>query len=301
MIVSEGKENADRNTEVCPFLGLKDDPETALSFSSVHNRCFHARLAESVKLEFQRKYCLGVGHINCGEYNRDRDSSRSYPVRKNVPSLTKQNNKSGVFITIFAVVVAFLTWQVLPRISWGLGPSGQLPGESAPAISTVIGLQIPSNVPVQVHDTPTPTRFVTIVAPVPTQTFTPTIGSSHALETPIGVEYKLVVHRVVAGESIMSIASQYWTTVEAIHAVNYSLQSPVLIGALIVIPINQTDVQGLPVFEAYEVKTDITVRNLAQQLSVDPALLELYNGLGNSESLISGDWVLVPHKGISTP
>ncbi len=78
-------------------------------------------------------------------------------------------------------------------------------------------------------------------------------------------------------------------------------QSPIRIGWLIIVPINQTDVRGLPVFEAYEVKADVAVQILAQQLSIDPALLELYNDLGNDELLSSGEWVLVPHMGTATP
>jgi hypothetical protein len=198
-------------------------------------------------------------------------------------------------------VVALVFWQVLPHFFSGWGLSKHLPEVSLPVNSTVVAMQTPSILPTKAQDTPTPTILVMNVPAIPSQTFTATTRSPHVLETPIGVEYKLVIHRVVAGESIMSIASQYWTTVEAIHAVNYSIPNPLLIGTLIIIPINQTDVHGLPAFGVYEVKTDISVRALAQQLSIDPALLELYNGLGNSESLSSGDWVLVPHKGIATP
>ena len=303
MNVSEGKENADRNTKVCPFLGLKDDPATALSFPSPYNRCFHAKQALVVNLEFQRAYCLSVNHISCEEYNREPDTPRQSDSKlEGVSSLSKQVFNPGVLIGVLVLlVVALIAWQVLPRLSLEWGTSGHLPGGSVPADSAGIGLQTPSILPTQPQNTPTPTIMVTTAPLVSTQTFTPTIGSPHALETPIGVEYKLVVHRVMAGESIMSIASQYWTTVEAIQAINYNLQSPILIGTLIIIPINQTDVHGLPAFDAYEVKSVISVRSLAQQLSIDPALLELYNGLGNSEFLSSGDWVLVPHNGTATP
>jgi hypothetical protein len=294
MNVSGGKSN----NQICPFLGLSDDPSTALSFPSTHNRCFHSRSATSVNLEFQRKYCLSIDHINCEEYNREPNTQRSSNSGfGSISGLWRLVNKPSFFLVILAlVVVVLIVWQVLPRVISGRGPAGHLPGVTVLVDSTVVGPQTPSNLPAQVQNTPTPTLMATIVPAISTQTFTPTIGSSHALETPIGVQYKLVVHRVLAGESVMSIASQYWTTVEAIHAVNYSLQSPLLVGAIIVIPINQTDVQGLPAFDTYEVKADIPVRTLAQQLSVDPALLELYNGLGNSEILSTGDWVLVPHK-----
>jgi len=294
---SEGKENADRNTQVCPFLGLSDDPETALSFPSPHNRCYHAKQALSVNLEFQRSYCLVANHISCEEYNSDAANPLPPNSRNGDTDTRKKSIFPGVLIVFLAfAVVALVFWQVLPHFFSGWGLSKHLPEVSLPVNSTVVAMQTPSILPTKAQDTPTPTILVMNVPAIPSQTFTATTRSPHVLETPIGVEYKLVIHRVVAGESIMSIASQYWTTVEAIHAVNYSIPNPLLIGTLIIIPINQTDVHGLPAFGVYEVKTDISVRALAQQLSIDPALLELYNGLGNSESLSSGDWVLVPHK-----
>lgn len=52
-----------RNT--CPFLGLKDDPETALNFASVGNFCHHALPVTQIKGAYQRKYCLTSDHVNC--------------------------------------------------------------------------------------------------------------------------------------------------------------------------------------------------------------------------------------------
>jgi len=68
---------------------------------------------------------------------------------------------------------------------------------------------------------------------------------------------------------------------------------------LLIVPINQTNIQGLPAFDVYELKTGVARDSLAQQLSIEPALLKLYNGLGDGEILRSGEWVLVPH--VSTP
>ena len=303
MNLSDGEENIDRKAQVCPFLGLKDDPATALSFPSSHNRCFHARPALPVKLEFQRAYCLEINHTSCEEYNRAPDK----PLPSNLrfvggSGLREKFGKAGVWILIIVlIVVVLIAWQVLSRGLLGFGNPGQSPGVIEPAFSTNVENQTLPIVTTQVQDTPTPTIFVTTTSTFPIQTFAPTEVSPHVLETPIGVEHKLVIHRVLAGESTMSIASKYWTTVQAIQAVNYSLPSPLRIGWLIIVPINQTNVQGLPTFDAYEVSTDVAVRTLAQQLSVDPALLELYNGLGNNEFLSSGDWVLVPHLSTATP
>jgi hypothetical protein len=299
MKLSDGEEITDRKAQVCPFLGLKDDPATALSFPSSHNRCFHARPALPVKLEFQRAYCLEINHTSCEEYNRAPDKPLPSNLRYVSGSgLREKFGNAGVWLLLLVfIIIVLIAWQVLSRGLLGFGNPGQL----GSAFSTNVVYQTLPLVATQVLDTPTPTLFLTNTPTFPIQTFAPTVVSPHVLETPIGVQHKLVIHRVLAGESIMSIASKYWTTVEAIQAVNYSLPIPLRIGWLIIVPINQTNVQGLPTFDAFEVSTDVAVRTLAQQLSVDPALLELYNGLGNNEFMNSGDWVLVPHMSTATP
>jgi hypothetical protein len=303
MNASEGMENADRKALVCPFLGLRDDPATALSFPSSHTRCFHARPALPVKLEYQRTYCLAINHTSCEEYYHEPDNPLPPEMRFIGGSgLREKLGKAGVwFILLAVVVVALIVWQALSRGFLGLGSPGHLQGASVPVISTMDRFQPPTLLPTQMQDTPTPTLFQTTTPTFSIITFEPTTATSHALETPIGVEYKLVIHRVLAGESIMSIANLYWTTVDAIQAINYNLPSPLRIDWYIIVPVNRTDIHGLPSFEAYEVKSDIAVQTLAQQLTIDPGILELYNGLGNNEFLNSGEWVLVPHMSTATP
>lgn len=302
MSLSVGSENDDCREQVCPFLGLRDDAATTLSFPSSHNHCFHAKPALPVKLDFQRTYCLTSKYTNCEEFNREPDTPLPSNLRfKQVLPLQEKIIKGRVWILFLVfIVIALIAWQVLSRGQLEVGNSKRSSRVTIPAISTIIR-QTPSISPTRVQNTLTPSLTVTPTPTFPIHTFAPTIVSAHVLETPIGVEYKLVIHRVLAGESLMSIASEYWTTVEAIQAVNYYLPSPLRVDWLIIVPINQTDVQNLPVFAAYEVKTMVSVRILAQQLSIDPALLELYNGLGNNEYLNSGEWVVVPHTGTATP
>jgi len=299
----DGLENDGRKTQVCPFLGLKDDPATALSFPSSHNCCFHARPVLPVKLEFQRIECLTGNHTSCEEFNRAPDTPLPHNLRfKGGSVLWKTIGKVRFWILILAIIfIALIAWQVLSRGLFGLGIPGYSQAETAPEFSIDAGFQTPSSSPVQAQDTPTPAPLATASPSYTIETFAPTIVSSHVLETPIGIEHKLVIHRMLAGESIVSVANQYWTTVEAIQAVNYSLPSPLQIDWLIIVPINQTNIQGLPAFDVYEVKTDIAVEILAQQLSIDPAQLKLYNGLGDGEILSSGEWVLVPHMSTATP
>src|SRR5512133_527116 len=53
---------------VCPFLGMPDDPETSLDFSSAGNHCYHARPVAPVNREHQAKFCLTGDHIHCPVY-----------------------------------------------------------------------------------------------------------------------------------------------------------------------------------------------------------------------------------------
>jgi hypothetical protein len=55
-------------THICPHLGLKSDPTTALHFASVGNYCHHATPPEVVKEAHQTAYCLTAEHVNCPVY-----------------------------------------------------------------------------------------------------------------------------------------------------------------------------------------------------------------------------------------
>lgn len=49
----------------CPYLGMKDDPTTALQFPSTGNFCHHAKPIAPVKASYQEQYCLTEGHTAC--------------------------------------------------------------------------------------------------------------------------------------------------------------------------------------------------------------------------------------------
>ncbi|MGA2489973.1 MAG: LysM peptidoglycan-binding domain-containing protein [Anaerolineales bacterium] len=167
---------------------------------------------------------------------------------------------------------------------------------------TETGNLTPSVVPTLIQATSTATLLPP--SPSPTRTVvtsTPTLNSFHTLETPIGSEYQFIIHRILDGESLDSISNKYGTTPKALRLVNYDLPIPLLTNSLIIIPVNKTDVSGLPVFEAYIVKGDVSVEDLAKQLLVDPAVLEYYNALKVGQVLTADEWVLVPHIATATP
>jgi len=52
----------------CPFLGLTDDPGTALSYPSSGNNCHHSRPVAPVNLMHQVNYCLNSNFAACPVY-----------------------------------------------------------------------------------------------------------------------------------------------------------------------------------------------------------------------------------------
>jgi hypothetical protein len=57
------------NRQRCEYLGLKDDPSTALDFPSGEgNHCHRTRKVSAIHPQHQEKYCLVGEHVNCPIY-----------------------------------------------------------------------------------------------------------------------------------------------------------------------------------------------------------------------------------------
>lgn len=99
----------------------------------------------------------------------------------------------------------------------------------------------------------------------------------------------------MSGENLNQYAATYNTSVEAILAVSYELKTPVWVDSLVIIPVGFTDVADLPSFEAYQLSgSGRSVEALAQELGVSAADLKYYNAIGDGESLLVGDWLIIP-------
>lgn len=57
-------------TYTCPYLGLKDDPDTPLQFPAEDNHCHHARPVAPVRLSYQQTTCLTENYRACPVYVR---------------------------------------------------------------------------------------------------------------------------------------------------------------------------------------------------------------------------------------
>jgi hypothetical protein len=145
--------------------------------------------------------------------------------------------------------------------------------------------------------TRTPTRTATST---PTKTQTPTateVPSLRNLDTPIGSDHQFVIHKVAGGENLSQYASKYDTSVTAILRVNYALNIPLWVDALVVIPDGFDDVAQMPYFQPYKVLTDgITAETLASELAASRYDFLYYNDLKAGEKLAINDWVLVPRS-----
>jgi hypothetical protein len=141
-------------------------------------------------------------------------------------------------------------------------------------------------------------------SPIPTLTVTPTMTATytatpepivHELDALIGTDYQFVIHKAKSGENLNQYATLYNTSVEAILRVNYALNIPLWVDALVVIPVNFSDVSQMPYFQPYKVTSEgISVETLAQELATNLEDFIYYNGLSRGENLNSGDWLIVP-------
>jgi hypothetical protein len=133
--------------------------------------------------------------------------------------------------------------------------------------------------------------------PTPGPSATP-ITKIHALEVPIKVgDRTLIMHRVLAGDQLITLTKQYQTTLEVLEEINFKQVIPLWAGKVIVIApglIVNVDPE-FPPFEAYEITDkEISIEDLNLKLGVDLALLKYYNGCTDGCKLFKGDWLLVP-------
>ena len=142
-------------------------------------------------------------------------------------------------------------------------------------------------------NTPQPTKTMTPLPPTTTATLPPL----HMIETPIGLERQFVVHRVLEGEGFISIAATYNTNEDAIRAVNYALGDSLWADTVLVIPLGQTDISGIPPMSVFLVSDEgMTIEALALEQNVDAALLRELNALPEGYILHQDEWVLIPHE-----
>jgi LysM repeat protein len=281
--------NAGNTNRTCPSLGLMDDAETSLAFPSIWNCCYRSRPIAPPKLKYQEEFCLCENHSACPLFLNEKTTPLPGHIR--APRSRVSGSKKVLWRTLLVVLIVI---GVIFVMAWGgkgqilFSPFG-IEKETVTAVATIEATISPAPT---ASFSPTLTRTAT----VPKATATAP-SSSHQLDMPIGTDLKFLIHSVLEGENLDQYAPKYNTSVEAIVAVNHDLKPPVWVGTLVVIPMGFTDVSDLPSFETYMItEAGMTVDLLAQKFDIDPLDLKQYNSIRDGESLLVGDWLLIPHK-----
>ena len=88
---------------ICPFLGLKDDPETHHAFPSLGNCCQRARPIEPVSLEHQSTHCLCSDYVRCAVLANN--LIIPLPVELQVTEPSRKRNYIGAAITVVLIMI----------------------------------------------------------------------------------------------------------------------------------------------------------------------------------------------------
>jgi hypothetical protein len=294
------------NQSYCPHLKLRNDPDTSLAFPSVWNYCFKAVPPYSVRMKYQAEVCQTEHFIECPVYQRSMSAALPRELRSR-QSASNANLRRIWWLSLFMLLLLLaLTlfgsedFHFFPRLNLF-----QTFGSKS-AVSNLYIFQTLTPSP------PTSSWSVTIsalVSPAPelqnrlTQTpivagvwaFVPSTGMcGYPRDTPIGTDQKFIIHRVAGEESLNGYEITYRTSARAILAINHGLQTPIPSNIVIVIPLDQTDPYGLPVFETYlAAEPNSSIEALSAKLGVDSQALAHYNNLPQPCKAFSG-WLLVP-------
>jgi len=293
---------------ICPHLGLKDDAATSLAYPSAWNQCHQAHPLAIASLDHQRTHCLTAAHTTCPLFLATGDIPMPDELRSHLEAdhMSRKAWRRMPVLALLFIVVGVIIWQVIARGFFS--PPSQDGGGASAATQTALSLPLGATDPAL---TPpgevTPQRGITPLPPTPTlaptklASPTPTAQPvlNLALEAPLGLGQRFMIHRVMEGESLELFARRYATTIEAIQAVNYYLPSPLLVNWTVVIPLESIDVQGLPAFQPIMVVGDMTVDEFARSNSVDVSTLSYFNALEVSYRLRRGDWLLVPREKVN--
>lgn len=317
----------------CPFLGLSNDNTSHMAFMSPENCCHHCKPIVPIKLEHQNDYCLDTNFLTCPVYTNKEGGHMPpnliYSENAGSMKIGRRLLWAGLILAGIAAAAALLFFVLANAKQPGNSPSNLISINSIQTLTTIANFSpLPTATAVLIATdsiiiiSNTETAFPAItatVSPFPTLTLTaptsniqetntapvsPSHTASttsiqtplpHSLEVPIGRGQLFIIHKVVNGENLSTLAETYNTSLEAIMAVNYQLNVPIKIDAVIIIPLQKKDTQGLSIFEPYQVTaTQITAETLANELDTDSLLFKYVNDLKDGDLLHRGDWILVP-------
>lgn len=284
----------------CPYLGLVDDRESFTSYPSEWNVCYHVEPIAVPNHSHQEAYCLTTEFSFCPIFITKSPQKMPDEIKLRRQISFKKIKQIGIIAVLVLLAILILVGVLfrelwlgqMPVFSSGMGTQTEIInsddlqiGTKAEQTSTGTFLEISltpqatENMPEDPTTIPNPTKTNPILA----------------LDVPVGDEVKFVMHRVLPGESLAIFADQYNTSIDAIIAVNANLISPLWVDWVVIVPVNFSDVTGLPAFEAYQVEEEgVLLESLAERLSAAVDEMALYNNINTDHKLHAGEWLLVP-------
>jgi hypothetical protein len=269
----------------CKFLGLKTDPRSLASYPSGANCCYGCTPESTPSLAHQREFCLSDNHKNCPVFSAD--NLTHMPEEYTLKSNGKTKGGFGFWPAIIAIGI------LLGLVASAILALPNLLPERADSVWSTPTPPLPS----PVVSTNSARATTASAEPTPTSTIEPSPIPEIILlplQTELGTEYKVIIHRTARGDNLSSLAEMHGSWDQAILDATYNLVPPITAGKLIVIPVNNRNWQDQPPLEPYQItQPAISLDDLAQILGVDVTLLIYYNGY-EGYLIQQGSWVVIP-------
>ncbi len=287
---------------VCPFLGLRDDPDTRFMYATTGNYCHRIDPAEPVAPAYQGAVCLdNAEYLSCPIYTQAWKGKLPAEIRGEIASEPAHVSR---FWPIAAWIVALVAVGLLlifgwPKLSEVIAGRQSVPvslqGEEA--ASTLIVTETPIGPATETMalalEAPTLTPESTATLMVTETPAAPTPGPD--LMTPFGPDAFFLLHRVQENESLPMIAEAYNTIPDVLRAANgFGEEVNIRPGDVLVVPFGKKNTTGIDAYQALLIDTDTTLPDLAFRYSTTMETLRTWNNLGPDELIPTGRWLVVP-------
>jgi hypothetical protein len=289
----------------CPYLGLKDDPETALGYPSIWNCCHNVKPVIPPIEEHQLRVCLTHKYDVCPAFHAGK--KRTLPKELRMLEMGKSKHIAIIqWISICLILGFILMGSLVLSGRWTPSLFGK-PLFSTPlspftltASVTEIVTQTKEPELPQINSLNTQASSLAVDTVSITQAnATQENVCAYSLEMPIGTNNQLVLHKVQSGESMTILAENYETTEIAIDVVNYFLPTPLWAELVVVIPVGATEIPDTPPLKPTPVDYDDTsFDELSEMLAVSVEDIMRFNQLNPSCKSFHG-WLLIPAEKIA--
>jgi LysM repeat protein len=233
--------------QVCPYLGISDDPATHYAFPSVAHRCYASDRPITLESEKQARDCLTGQHVTCSLYHRPISllptggrlrAALAGPALEHVeatagarPAPRRAQSTRRRVAELVLLVVLMIGAGASILLLMGSRLATQMSGEpSGDVLGAAASVAVPAKPSPSAKPAASKSAAPTTATPAPpTATTAPTTGPANPPAR--------LIYTVVRGDYLIAIANRYGVTVAELRKVN-NIPEPNLIyaGQKIVIP-----------------------------------------------------------------